>query len=108
MVSVEEKLALLVTDSTNEALKAERALKDAGIPVVVIPTPEEITAGCGIALLVRDRWLGEAKKAVGEAGCPGCRWSYPFERAGRPGAAPGGGDSLTEKIRLTDYSRRAG
>jgi len=61
---MEREAGLIVFDSTNIALKAERALKDAGIPCAVIPTPREITAECGIALLVRHEWVEKASGAL--------------------------------------------
>jgi len=43
---------VLVFDSTSLALKTEKLLKAAGVPVAVIPTPVDVSAHCGIALLL--------------------------------------------------------
>lgn len=46
---------ILTFTSTHEAICAEKALRQAGYPVGVLPMPTEIHAGCGIALRVDDR-----------------------------------------------------
>ncbi len=75
-----EKVGLLTFDSTNEALKIERVLKDAGVQCAVIPTPLEITAECGIALLLKERWLQKAKEALNACSNSQCYvLTYPFE-----------------------------
>ncbi|GCF93022.1 hypothetical protein NRIC_09130 [Enterococcus florum] len=37
-------------DSTHEAMKAEKAAKEAQLKVRIIPTPEKIHASCGFSL----------------------------------------------------------
>lgn len=75
---MEQASVLLVFDSTNVALKTERLFKAAGIPSTVIPTPVEITADCGIALLLADSWLEAASEALDSSGSSGFRLVYPF------------------------------
>ena len=75
--------SLLVFDSTSAALKTERALKKAGVPCAVIPTPVEITTDCGISLLLKAAWVEKAKEALASAGCEGHLLVCPFERGGR-------------------------
>jgi hypothetical protein len=71
---------LIVFESTNMALKAERSLKGAGIPCSVIPTPREITAECGIALLIRGGWVEKTAAALDTPECVGCKLIYPYEQ----------------------------
>ena len=75
-----ESYGLHVFDSTNMALKYERALKSALVLLAVIPTPVEITAECGIALLLNDSQVARAKEAIEAAGLSGHTLVYPFER----------------------------
>jgi hypothetical protein len=70
---------LLIFGSTSVALKTERALKDAGVPCAVIPTPVEITSDCGISLLIKEQWIKKAKEALASAGCEGHTLLYPFK-----------------------------
>lgn len=72
---------LLTFDTTNMALKTERLLKDAGITCAVIPTPLEITAECGISLLLKEEWVEKAKDALDSAGRVDFALVYPFGRA---------------------------
>lgn len=82
MIEITGKVALLVFDSTNTALKAERVLKAAGVPTTVIPTPQEITAECGIALLVSGKRIEAAVLAMDAAAEGTYRLVFPFERSG--------------------------
>jgi hypothetical protein len=75
---VVETYGLLVFDTTSRALKAERELKSAGVACAVVPTPVEYTAGCGIALLVRDEEVASARRTL--EGSTGHRWNYPYEK----------------------------
>lgn len=43
---------VLTFPSSHYALKAEKLCKGAGIKVVLIPLPREISADCGVALIV--------------------------------------------------------
>ena len=104
---MDREAGLIVFDSTNMALKAERALKDAGIPCAVIPTPREITAECGIALLVRREWVAKAAGALDVPNGVVYKLIDPYEQGHRSGKRSGG-DPVNDRIRLTSYSRRAG
>ncbi len=73
-----ESTGLIIFDSTNLALKTERALKEAGVILAVIPTPVEISTGCGIALLIKEAYV-DAARAVLES-CTGYRLLYPYKR----------------------------
>lgn len=107
-----EDFALLVFDTTNMAIKTESMLKAALVPCSVIPTPVEITAECGIALLLDGQWVERAGKLLAGEGSIIYRLLYPYERKSpredNPKTWLRGGGPLKERIRLTSYSRRAG
>ncbi|MBU4179103.1 MAG: DUF3343 domain-containing protein [Actinobacteria bacterium] len=88
---MEGKSGLLVFDSTNQALKTERLLKSAGVACTVIPTPVEITAECGIALLFDGKWLVTVTEALATLESDGRRLLFPFKRN-----QPGGGSARKE------------
>lgn len=73
-----EKYGLLLFESTSSALKAERDVKDAGVSCAVIPAPLEFSAGCGIALLIKDAEVERAARAL--EGRSGHRLKYPYVR----------------------------
>lgn len=56
---VSEHPLLLVFSSTHHALAAEASLAALGKALDVIPTPREISASCGISILVHDGSLAE-------------------------------------------------
>lgn len=76
---------LIVFESTNMALKAERSLKGAGIPCSVIPTPREITVECGIALLIRGEWVEKAAGALDAPNGVVYKLINPYEQVRRSG-----------------------
>lgn len=45
-----ESIYVLSFESTHKALQAEKKLKEEGMNIMVMPTPREITASCGISL----------------------------------------------------------
>ena len=50
-------------DSVSHVIKAEKILKEAGIPHKVIPVPRSISSDCGVCL----RFLREQKEKIVEA-----------------------------------------
>lgn len=42
---------LLTFDSTHQAMLSESLLESAGIAIMIIPTPRQITASCGLAII---------------------------------------------------------
>jgi len=48
---------ILVFDSSHHAILAETVLRDAGLPVTLIPTPPTYSSGCGLALKIREQDL---------------------------------------------------
>jgi hypothetical protein len=105
---VARETGLIVFDSTNMALRAERSLKDAGIPCSVIPTPLEISTECGIALLVHGEWAEKASATLDASSGLVYRLIHPYEKDCRSGEKRTGGEPVEERLRLTSYSRRAG
>lgn len=73
---------VLVFESTSAALKAEHALKQAGVPCSVIPTPLDVSSECGIALLLSGRWIEPAVEALEEAGALGHRLIIKYKGKG--------------------------
>jgi hypothetical protein len=49
MAELPDKCVVLC-ESVHDVMALERALKDAGIAVEMIPTPRELTSDCGMAL----------------------------------------------------------
>ncbi len=52
--------------STHDALEMEDVFDEKNIELRTIPTPREITAGCGVSLKIRKEDLLEAKKILDE------------------------------------------
>lgn len=52
---------VVLFDSTQRAIQAERVLKAAGLPVKLIPVPRQISSDCGVCLrfLWEDRMRAE-------------------------------------------------
>lgn len=50
-------------DSVSQVIKAEKALKRAGIPHKIIPVPKSISTDCGVCV----RFLPDHKEAIIEA-----------------------------------------
>ena len=63
-----QRFAVFGFATTHEALRAERALKDAGLPVVPIPPPHSLGALCGIAMRVPANDAQEARLTLAETG----------------------------------------
>ncbi|MFY9140480.1 MAG: DUF3343 domain-containing protein [Thermacetogeniaceae bacterium] len=61
---------VLTFPSSHYALKAEKTCKDAGICVALIPLPREISADCGVSIIVRPEIRREAEMLLEEKGVP--------------------------------------
>lgn len=77
---MEKEIGLIVFDSTNLALKCERNLKSSKIPYTVVPTPMEVSAECGISIIVDGLWVEIVKEQMIQNGCEGYRMIFPFVR----------------------------
>lgn len=51
---LKEGFLVFVFDTTSASMAADRKAKDLGIRYQTIPTPTEISSGCGIALMIRE------------------------------------------------------
>jgi hypothetical protein len=49
------KTKILTFDSVHHALRAEKILREKGIPISVINTPRHISSDCGISLRFEDK-----------------------------------------------------
>lgn len=70
MTEMENSIAVdvLTFPSSHQALKAEKICRDAGICVTLIPLPREISADCGVSLIVRSEMRKQAEVVLTEAG----------------------------------------
>lgn len=69
---------LLVFDSTHNAISSQKALRD--FNVTIIPTPSEISLGCGISILLSEKYLKQAIELVKNLGIENSRFKiYKLE-----------------------------
>jgi hypothetical protein len=54
--------------SSHYAFQAEKACQDANLPVMLIPLPREISADCGVALLISPKLQEQAEALLSQAG----------------------------------------
>jgi hypothetical protein len=59
---------LVLFDSPHQALRAEAALKRAGIPHAVVNTPREFSLHCGVSLRVPVRFRGATEEVLRQEG----------------------------------------
>jgi hypothetical protein len=59
-----EKDYIITFQNTNYAMKAERALLDVSLCVVVLPLPSQISAGCGLCLKISQHEIDSALSAL--------------------------------------------
>ncbi|MFP4457838.1 MAG: DUF3343 domain-containing protein [Clostridia bacterium] len=57
-------MIIIAFSSTHDALEVEEALIDNNIKLRTIPTPREITAGCGISLKLDEEFLQCVKQIL--------------------------------------------
>lgn len=57
---------LFTFPSSHHALKAEKICKEAGVKVVLIPLPREISADCGVSLIVHPDLREQAEELFQE------------------------------------------
>lgn len=57
---------VLAFDSTHAAMAAQAAFKAAGAAIALIPTPREISAGCGMSLKFKAADAAEARAFVAD------------------------------------------
>jgi len=59
-----KQYGVLAFKSTSQALKAERVLKEAAADFLIIPTPRQISASCGLAIKVAPKDLETTRAAL--------------------------------------------
>ncbi|WP_297155960.1 DUF3343 domain-containing protein [uncultured Ellagibacter sp.] len=64
--AVGEQSFVLAFDSTHAAMAAQAAFKAAGASFALIPTPREISAGCGMSLKFKAADAAEAQAFVAD------------------------------------------
>jgi Protein of unknown function (DUF3343) len=65
---------IVVFGSTRAAIRAERACLAAGLTCQAIPVPLDISAGCGIALEIREQDRAVAEVVMRDTGIPDARF----------------------------------
>jgi len=73
---------ILLFQSVHQVMKAEKALKERGITVDVIPVPREISSDCGVVIQVPSEVSEEALCFIGERGLS-CVECYRKENGGQ-------------------------
>lgn len=61
---------LLIFNSVHKVMKAEKALKKAGLDVRIMPVPRRLSSDCGLSLAFVESDLERVGQALDEAGCP--------------------------------------
>jgi|GEM_PF-5534352 len=64
----DETFRIITYQTTHQAMAAEEVLHDAAIAFEVVPTPEEVSAGCGLAHRLREKDLDAAIAVLRDAG----------------------------------------
>ena len=54
--------------SSHHAFQAEKAFQEANLPALLIPLPREISADCGVALLISPNLQEQAELLLSQAG----------------------------------------
>jgi len=67
---VHENDLVAVFHSVHKVMKAEKVLKQAGAPVLLIPTPRQLSSDCGLALRFEDRDREQIEMLLREADVP--------------------------------------
>jgi hypothetical protein len=68
---------LALFQATRDAIRAERAMRDAGIDGLSVPVPRYLSAECGIALEFDERDKPAMERILGQLGCP---WNIAARR----------------------------
>lgn len=63
---IKRKYGLLTFHSTHHALKAEKKLKEAGLEIMMIPIPRQITANCGTGIKFDLSAVAKVKEIINE------------------------------------------
>lgn len=61
---LEEKFLVVSAESTHLVIKVEKILQKENIDCRIIPLPTEISANCGLAIKLEEKFLEEVKKII--------------------------------------------
>lgn len=75
-------VAVFTFPSSHHALRAEKICQEAGLPVLLIPVPREISSDCGVALITPFELQEKSGDLLGQAGVP-LLGTYPLTRKTR-------------------------
>lgn len=65
-----ERDAVLIFHGIHRVMKAEKALKAAGLDVRLMPVPRQLSSDCGLAIAFRARDREVVDALLDEVGCP--------------------------------------
>ncbi len=70
MIRDESKYGIILFDTTQAAIKAEKVLISAGISIKLIPVPRHISHNCGIAIRFGLDFIDKVKSVLGKEDVP--------------------------------------
>lgn len=65
-----ERDAVLIFHSIHKVMKAEKALKQAGLDVRLMPVPRQLSSDCGLSIAFRIEDRDRVESELDGAGCP--------------------------------------
>ena len=77
-----ERDGILIFHSIHRVMKAEKALKRAGLDVRLVPVPRQLSSDCGLAIAFR---LDQRDAVEAELGAAGCPWEEIHAADGKGG-----------------------
>lgn len=70
MTKDESKYGIILFDTTQAAIKAEKVLMSAGISIKLIPVPRHISHNCGIAIRFELGFMDEVRSVLRKEDVP--------------------------------------
>lgn len=61
-----KKMNVIAFNSTHHAIKSEKLIKAAGMEMITLPTPREISASCGMSIMFEIENIDAIKKMLDE------------------------------------------
>ena len=61
---LEKKFYISAFDSTHYAISTEKKLAAAAAPIIMVPTPREISTSCGLSIRILDEHLEQVLEAL--------------------------------------------
>lgn len=59
-----EKMYLISFNSTHHAIRMEKLLKDLSLNIMMVPTPREISASCGLSVVFDNKDIEVIKETI--------------------------------------------